>query len=266
MLRSSTLDTGMPDAGMRDTARPRSTARIAVRIASVIITAGALALVGAAPAFAHVSPQPGTAAQGSETVVSLRVPDESDTAGTIALTVTLPTDHPITSVATTPIPGWTATTTKIPLNPPVQNDGQTLTETVGSVAWKANPGTRIAPGQYLDFPLSLALPTGVDKVLLPATQTYDNGEVVNWNQPPNPDGSEPDHPVPTLTLTPATSPDAPLTASAAQNGAATSTSTMTANGTDTTARWLGGAGLLVGALGLGVGAGALLRQRRRRVD
>jgi len=31
---------------------------------------------------------------------------------------------------------------------------------------------------------------------------------------------------------------------------------------DTTARWLGGAGLLVGALGLGVGGGAVLRTRR----
>jgi periplasmic copper chaperone A len=31
---------------------------------------------------------------------------------------------------------------------------------------------------------------------------------------------------------------------------------------DTTARWLGGSGLLVGALGLGVGAGAVLRSRR----
>jgi hypothetical protein len=31
---------------------------------------------------------------------------------------------------------------------------------------------------------------------------------------------------------------------------------------DNTARWLGGAGLVVGALGLGVGVGAVLRSRR----
>jgi hypothetical protein len=31
---------------------------------------------------------------------------------------------------------------------------------------------------------------------------------------------------------------------------------------DNTARWLGGAGLLVGAIGLGFGAGAVLRSRR----
>ena len=38
--------------------------------------------------------------------------------------------------------------------------------------------------------------------------------------------------------------------------------TATASGADTTARWIGGAGLAVGALGLGVGAGAVLRTRR----
>jgi uncharacterized protein YcnI len=228
-----------------------------LRVASVTGAAAAIVLLGAGPAFAHVTPHPDTAAQGSETVIALRVPDESDTAGTVAVSVTLPTDHPITSVATTPIPGWTATTTEIPLNPPVQNDGATLTKTVGSVTWKANPGTKIAPGQYLDFPLSVALPTGVDKVLLPTTQTYDNAMVVTWNQPPNPDGSEPEHPVPTVTLTAATSPDAPATATVGQPDNSTATGT-----TDTTARWLGGAGLLVGVLGLVVGGGTALRTRR----
>jgi uncharacterized protein YcnI len=245
-----------PEFSATEISAPRSSRRAVLRVASVVTAAAAITLVGAAPAFAHVTPQPGTAAQGSETVIALRVPDESDTAGTIALTVTLPTDHPIASVATTPIPGWTATTTTIPLNPPVQNDGQTLTKTIGSVTWTATPGNRIAPGQYLDFPVSLALPTGVDKVTLPTSQTYDNGEVVNWNQPPNPDGSEPDRPVPTVTLTAATSPDAPATATVGQGG------TATTGGTDTTARWLGGAGLLLGALGLGVGAGNILRARR----
>ena len=66
-------------------------------------------VLGAAPAFAHVPAQPGDAAQGSYSVVSLRVPNESDTAGTVKLEVTLPADHPLSSVRTTPVPGWTAT-------------------------------------------------------------------------------------------------------------------------------------------------------------
>ena len=37
-----------------------------------------------------------------------------------------------------------------------------------------------------------------------------------------------------------------------------------AGSADDTARWLGGAGLLVGALGVGIGAGALARSRGAR--
>jgi len=61
---------------------------------------------------------------------------------------------------------------------------------VGSVTWTAAPGSRIAPG-HLDFPLLIEFPTGGAQVMLPTTQTYDNGEVVDWNQPPNPDGAPP---------------------------------------------------------------------------
>jgi uncharacterized protein YcnI len=249
---------------------PRRTAsrRTALRVGGVAATAAVLSVVGAGPAFAHVTAQPGTAEQGGYSVVTFRVPNESDTAGTVGLTVTLPTDHPISSVRTTPLPGWTATTSKVPLNPPVQDDGRTITETVGSVTWTAAPGTRIEPGQYLDFPLSLGpLPDDADQIILPATQTYDDGEVVNWNEPMGPNGAEPEHPAPVVALTePAAGAGghgmggaaAPAAAApAADPGTAPAPSTS-----DTTARWLGGLGLLVGALGLGLGGGAVMRSRR----
>ncbi len=227
-----------------------SSTRFALRTGTVLAVAAAAALAGAAPALAHVTAQPDTAEQGSYSVVALRVPTESDTAGTVALQVTLPTDHPISSVRTTPSPGWTATMTKTALNPPVQVDGRSVTEAVSTVTWKADPGTRIGPGEFVDFPLSLGpLPTGVDQLVLPAVQTYDNGDVVAWDEPPTADGSEPEHPAPVIALTAPGDADAPTAQAAAA-------------GTDTTARWLGGAGLLVGALGLGVGAGAVLRSRR----
>jgi periplasmic copper chaperone A len=232
----------------------RNPRRTMLRIGTVVTAAAVVALAGAAPAFAHVTAQPGTAKQGGYSVVTFRVPTERDNAGTVALTVTLPADHPISSVRTTPIPGWTATTTTVALNPPVQQSGRTITQTVGSITWTAAPGNRIAPNQYLDFPVSLGpMPTGVDKLSLPATQTYDSGEVVNWNEQPAPDGAEPDHPAPTVTLTPADAGDG-VSASAAPD--------PSEGDTDTTARWLGGAGLLVGALGLGLGGGAVLRNRR----
>ena len=239
----------------------RSTARRrALRAGTVLSVAVTATVLGAAPAFAHVTAQPGQAAQGSYSVVDLRVPNESDTAGTVKLEVTLPADHPLASVRTSPVAGWTATMTEAPLNPPVQSGERILDKAVRTVTWTANPGTRIGPGEFMDFPLSLGpLPTGVGELVLPAVQTYDDGQVVSWNQPMNPDGSEPERPAPAVTLSPA----------AAEGGMGMGAAPATpveqvrdADTSDGTARWLAGAGLLVGALGLGVGGGAVLRSRR----
>lgn len=237
----------------------------ALRVGTVITAAGIVALVGAAPAFAHVTAQPGTATRGGYSVVTFRVPNENDTAGTIGLTVTLPTDHPISSVRTTPIAGWTSTSTMVTLNPPVQSGGRTITKTVGTVTWTATAGNKIAPGQYLDFPVSLGPMPDVPEVMLPAKQTYDNGTVVDWSQPPNADGSEPEHPAPSVTLVPAAPGSDPHSMAMAMGGTAESR-TAAPSSTDTTARWLGGAGLIVGALGLGVGGGAVLRGRKAGRD
>jgi len=170
--------------------------------------------------------------------------------------VNLPADHPFSSVRTTPIAGWTATPNEVTLNPPLKDDdGNAITKTVGSVTFKANPGSRIGPGQYLDFPLSLGpFPADVDALQMPTVQTYDNGKVVNWADPPNADGSEPEHPAPSVSLGAATGDH--------HGGMATAAPADPPASEDTTARWLGGAGLLVGALGLGLGGGAVLRTRR----
>jgi len=195
----------------------RSLGRAAVRGGAVLTVATVCAVVAATPAFAHVTAQPGTAAKGGYAVVNFRVPNGSDTAGTVGLTTSLPNDHPISSVRTTPV-----------------------------------------PDQYLDLPLSLGpMPEDVDVVTFPTTQTYDEGEIVSWNEPVGADGSEPEHPAPAVTLTAAVGGDGMSVTTATRNAS---------SGSDTAARWLGGAGLLVGALGVGVGGVAALRTRRRATE
>ncbi|WP_103381476.1 YcnI family copper-binding membrane protein [Pseudonocardia dioxanivorans] len=233
--------------------------RTALRGGVVAAVAAGVALAAASPALAHVTAQPSTAQQGGYTVINFRVPTESDTAGTVKLEVSFPTDHPLTSARTTPQPGWTATVTKGTLPQPIQRDGATITQAVTTVTWTAQPGTRIGPGQYMDFPLSVGpLPDDTTGLVFPATQTYDDGSVVNWNEIQQPGAAEPDHPAPSITLTPATGGGHGGHDAAAAGG----TDGSSAGTTDTTARWLGGIGLLLGALGLGLGAGAVLRSRR----
>jgi len=227
-----------------------------LRAATVTAIVAGTALAAAAPALAHVTANTTEATQGGYAVVTMRVPNESETAGTVRLDVTIPADHPITSVRVSPVPGWTATLAKAPIVPPLERNGRTYAESVSTITWTAQPGVRIDPGEFTEFPISLGpLPTDVDALALPATQTYDSGEVVAWDQPADPDGSEPERPAPTVALAPATGDE--------QGGTASATVAVPpAAEVDTTARWLGGSGLLLGALGLGLGGGALLRTRR----
>jgi uncharacterized protein HemX len=80
--------------------------------------------------------------------------------------------------------------------------------------------------------------------------------VVNWNQPTVAGKPEPEHPTPHLELAAASSDDGAPAASNATTAAPPAAATS-----DGTARWLGGAGLLVAALALGFGIGALVRGR-----
>lgn len=240
-----------------------STNRFLLRAGAVGLTAGAIALLGSGIASAHVTAKVlgEPAAQGGYTKITFRVPNEEETANTVKLQVTIDPNYALSSVSTKPMPGWTASVTKTKLDPPVQSGNTKVDEAVTGVTWTAAKGTEIAPGQFDEFEISAGrLPSNTNQLVLPAKQTYDNGDVVDWNAPPVAEGAEePDHPAPVVTLTAASGDDHAAMATAPQ---ATTPTTSTSN-TDDTARWLGGAGLVVGALGLGTGIGATVRARRK---
>src|SRR4051812_24428717 len=166
--------------------------------------AGSLALtLGLAlPALAHVTIQPGTAEQGGFTKIAFRVPNERDDASTTKLEVQFPTDQPLPFVSVKPLSGWDVKVTEGKLPKPVtDDDGDEVTESVLHITWT---GGKIEPGQFQEFEVSVGqLPTTVDHLEFPTTQTYSNGEVVKWADPAKADGSEGEHPVPTLKLVPA---------------------------------------------------------------
>lgn len=237
-----------------------------------VSAAAAFALISTGVAAAHVTAQPGTATKGDYAKISFRVPSESATAGTVKLEVTLPVDHPISSVRTAPIPGWTAQITKAPLNPPVQRGDTKITEAPRTITWTARPGTRIGPNEFVEFDVSMGpLPEDTDQLVFPAVQTYDDGKVVSWNQPQPAGAPEPEHPAPSVRLVAGSGghhdaasadqgPDAAMAGMAGMDGAGGMATG--AGGVDSTARWLGGIGLVLGVIGLWLGADAILRTRR----
>lgn len=234
-----------------------------LRTAGVIAVVGVATLFGAGTASAHVTAKVigETAAKGGYTVITFRVPNEDATAGTTKVEVKLPAEYPLTSVRTKPVAGWTATIVKSKLDKPVEVRGTQITEAVTSVTWTAAAGTRIGPGEYGEFPLSVGrLPESTDSLVIPAVQTYDSGKVVRWDAPPPAKGAEePEHPAPVVALSAAGDAHG---ATAAAGAAGAEDSQASSSSSDGTARWLGGAGLAVGALGLGVAAGATIRARR----
>lgn len=242
-----------------------STHRFFARAGVLLAVAGSAALLGTGVASAHVTAKVigETATQGGYTKITFRVPNEDNAAGTTKLEIKLPAEYPLTSVRTKAIPGWTAQITKTKLDKPITSHGAEITEAVSSVTWTAAPGTRIGPGEFGEFEVSAGkLPENTDSLVIPAIQTYDSGKVVAWDQPPA-DGTEPEKPAPVVKLTKKTEGGDHHAGPAANEAKADdhAAEAKTA-GTDDTARWLGGAGLAVGALGLGLGAGATIRARR----
>ncbi|HJD85753.1 YcnI family protein [Kitasatospora aureofaciens] len=238
------------------------------RAAAVALTAAASVVALAGPAFAHVTVNPGSAAQGGYATVNFQVPDESDTASTVKLEVNLPLDHPLASVRTMPMPGWTATVEKSKLDKPIKVHGSDVNEAVSKITWTADANTKIAPGQFGEFKLSLGpLPADADSMVFKALQTYDNGDVVRWIDEAQAGQPEPAHPAPTLKLTKAASGDSHgVTASASPAAGAhadssdQAASSGDAKSGDGTARTLGVVGIVVGVIGTAVGVLGLRRR------
>jgi uncharacterized protein YcnI len=186
---------------------PRPLARLAL----VVLAALAAVLGSAGLASAHVTVSSPDAAAGGYGKVVFRVPNESDTASTVKIRIQLPTDKPLASVATMPVPGWTATTTKARVNPPVKDDdGNTVSEAVTVVEFDAAPGAGIGPGQFQEFSLSGGPFPKAASLTFPLVQSYSDGSESAWIDPTVEGQAEPEHPAPVLSL-PADAAAAPAT-------------------------------------------------------
>ncbi|MBO0839478.1 MAG: YcnI family protein [Sciscionella sp.] len=230
----------------------RAGLRVGIRVTGVGLAAGALVALAAGTASAHVSAvSPDKPSKGGDAEIVLRVPNEEANANTTRLEVDFSTTDPVGDADTRPLSGWTAKVNTATLAKPVPENNATVTKALTSIVWTAAPGNAIKPGEFQEFAFRVeGLPNSTDEFVMPAVQTYSNGDVVRWDQKTVAGQQEPEHPAPHLDLAPA-------------GEDTSSTATVTRPSTDGTARWLGGSGLVVGALGLGVGGVGLARTRRK---
>ena len=183
-------------------------ALLAALVASVVVATGA---------SAHVTVSSDDAAAGGYGKLTFRVPNESDTASTVALRVSIPEDAAMASLRAQPLPGWTVTTTSAQLAEPVTVHGQEISTYVSVVEFRADAGTGIGPGEFQEFSLSGGPFPDADTLAYPAVQTYSDGTESAWIEPTVDGQEEPENPAPVLAL--------------AGDGATTGTATDTASGT-----------------------------------
>ncbi|MEV0605325.1 YcnI family protein [Polymorphospora rubra] len=229
--------------------------------AAAVLTLGAVlgAVLGvAAPAAAHITVNPNEADQGGYARLAFRVPNESDEASTTKVEVFFPEDAPVASVTTMPVPGWTVAVEKRAVNPPLEVHGSQVTEAVAKITWTASSDdTGVQPGEFQEFPVSAGPLPEVDRMVFRALQTYSDGNVVRWIDPPAAaGGEEPASPAPVLTLAAAPAEGAPTA------GPSVEATPIAATGDGGGSNAWGIAGLVAGLAGLVLGGLAYARTRR----
>lgn len=208
----------------------------------------------AATAGAHVHVSADHATRGDYALVTFQVPNESEKGSpTTQVIISLPN---VASASTDVMAGWTAVL-----------DRDASNGAYRSVTFTATPNAGIGAGQFELFPISIKLPDA-DSATFPVVQNYADGTVVHWDQPPLPNGEEPEFPAPVLALTsgpPAAKERHAAPAAPAPTTAPSVTAAPTSGehaepkaGPDNTARALAGGALLVAAIGVGV---AVARRR-----
>jgi uncharacterized protein YcnI len=242
---------------MRRTVTPilRPLARAGV-VLTAVLAALVASLVLATAASAHVTVASDDATAGGYGKLTFRVPNESDTASTVDVRISIPADAAMASLQTQPVPGWTVSTTSSTLDEPVEVHGQQISDYVSVVEFRADAGGGIAPGQFQEFSLSGGPFPDAGQLSYPVVQTYSDGTESAWIEPTVEGQPEPEDPAPVLTL------------AASADGDAAATGTATADGHDHGTAVSGepaGLALFLAILALAVGlAGVVLGYRAGR--
>jgi len=240
-----------------------------MRATKVAALLAAGALVAPASARAHISLHPNTIPAGAFATLDVRVPGEQEGAHVQKVDVLFPAGF--TGVDYENVPGWSTKIIETKLARPITQDGETIDTEVSQIVWTwTGPLGKVNNGQFIDFPLSLAIPANdAGKALeFRTVQTYSNGQVVHWIDP----SLSAEHPAPRINVTAGGGVIEDLAGGeagprAGQTGAGPSTpmpGQAVVKSTGGASTGLGITALILGALGLLVGLAALASSRRRR--
>jgi uncharacterized protein YcnI len=215
-------------------------------------------LLPAATAQAHISLHPNTVPAGAFVTLNVRVPGEQ--AGAYAYKVDMLVPPGFTEIDTQNVPGWSVKKVVTKLTTPIQTDEGPVSEEVSQIVWTGDRTTlgRLENGQFIQFPLSIAMPDNLAgrSLQFKTVQYYSNGKVIHWIGP-----ASAEYPAPTINVTAKGGLVEEVAGGEAGPAPASSTSSSSSGAAS---KGLGTAALILGALGLIAGLGALIAARRSR--
>jgi len=237
---------------------------------TVLLATGAL--IAPASAQAHISLHPNTIPAGAFATLDVRVPGEQEGAYVKKVDVLFPAGF--TGVDYENVDGWSTKVIEAKLTTPIKEDSEIIDTEVSQIIWSwTGPLGKVNNGQFIQFPLSLAIPdnAGGKALEFRTVQTYSNGQVVHWISP----SLTAEHPSPRINVTAKGGVIRDIAGdeagpAPAQTSASQTLGTLTLTGPSNTAgassgasKGLGIAALILGALGLLVGLTALAVSRRK---
>jgi uncharacterized protein YcnI len=169
-----------------------------MKASKIAVLLAGVALIAPTGADAHISLHPNTIPAGAFATVDVRVPGEQEGAYVTKVDMLFPPGF--TGVDYENVPGWTAKVIEKKLATPISEDGETVDAEVSQIVWTwTGPLGRVGNGQFVDLPLSVAIPTSAAGRALEfrTVQTYSNGQVVHWIDP----SLTAEHPSPRINVT-----------------------------------------------------------------
>ena len=237
-----------------------------MRAKTIALPLLAAALIAPASAQAHISLHPNTIPAGAFATLDVRVPGEQEGAYVRKVDVLFPSGF--TGVDYENVPGWATSVIETKLATPIKEDGETIDTEVSQIVWTwTGPLGKVDNGQFINFPLSLAIPENATGKALEfrTVQTYSNGAVVHWIEP----SLTAEHPSPRINVTAKGGLIEEVAGHEAgpepgQTGASTAAAPATnaAKPSSGASKGLAVTALILGALGLLAGLVALARSRR----
>ena len=234
--------------------------RTLTRLGVLPAATAAIALSLVAPASAHVTATPSSAAAGSSTVVTFSVGHGCEGSPTTKIEIQVP--ESVLSVTATRNPFYEVEPTIEKLDEPVADShGNEVTERTASITYTAT--TPLPDGQRDTFQLSFTVPDAEGEVLaFPTIQTCEKGETA-WTEVPA-EGQDPhelESPAPSFEVLPASGGDDHDGDAADDADASEEPHAVEATDTEDGDSALGWIGLAAGVLGLAAGGLALTRTR-----